>query len=258
MAKRKTAAYVAVVLVAASLFTFLVEWWLCRWPAPHPLSAPLALFTAVTYVTVAVLSGAVSTWFFWFPSGMTSSVSSSLLTIASAIGWIWIPSVALLSKQNSIFAVPIAALAAGVMASGLHKIVRGAAPASNSLDGQWKRRELFTGYLSPAPREMSGFTITVCFYAGFFALLKQSLYAASFLMALCAFLLTWKLMADTAYASANRDTRLHPLLRLAGSASTAVLITMGLLLLGIQRGSRADRSFSLHKRHTSTSGLLSY
>jgi len=76
---------------------------------------------------------------------MTSSVSLSLFTIASAIGWIWIPSVVLLSRQRSIAAVPIAALAASSDASGLRKIVPPSAVISphSLLHGERKERELF-------------------------------------------------------------------------------------------------------------------
>lgn len=237
MGRSRGATHVAVVLVAGSLGAFLVEWLLC-WPGSHPLSPTAAFLKAVTYVSVAVMSGAASTLFFWFRSGMTSSVSLSLFTIASAIGWIWIPSVVLLSRQRSIAAVPIAALAAVVMASGLRKIVPPSAVISTHslLHGERKERELFAEYLHTAPRELDGFIITVCLYGGLFAWHRQSYCAASFLLALCAFLLSWKLRGDGAYVAGNREGRSHAALRLVRATSTAVLITTGLLLLGLLHG----------------------
>jgi hypothetical protein len=83
---------------------------------------------------------------------------------------------------------------------------------------------------------MDGWIIAICWYGGLFALHRHSLCAGSFLVALGAFLLTWKLMSGSASAWGNRENRLHALLRLAKATSTAVLITTGLLLLGLQRG----------------------
>ena len=238
MAQIRAIIYLPVLLVfgsvgAGSVGALVVEWWLCRWPAPHPLSPRAALLTAITYVLAAVLAGAASTWFFWFPLRRVSTVPLSLLIIASAIGWIWIPSVVLLSRQRSIAAVPIAAIAAVVMASGLRKIVP--SRTGTPPDGVWKPRELFADYLNTVPREREGFLIAVCLYGGFFALHKESFCAASFVLAFCAFLLTWALRGDAAYTSGNRENRPQAL-RLARAASTAVVITTGLLLIGVPRG----------------------
>jgi hypothetical protein len=238
MARSRGATYVAAVGVAGSLGTFLVELSLCQWPAPHPLSPTAALFTAATYVSIAVLSGAAINRFLWFPSRMAPSVSLSLFTIASAIGWIWIPSVVLLSRQRSIAAILLAALAAVMMATGLRKIMpagTGVRPHS-SLPGQWKERELFAEYLKTAPREMHSFIIAICWYGGLFAWYRKSFIVASFLMALCAFVLSWKIRGDVPHASESRENQSRAALRLAKATSTAVLVTMGLLLLGLPHG----------------------
>ena len=254
MVRGRAAPHVAVLLFAGSLGAFLVAWLFCRWPPPHPLSPAAAILTAFTYVSIAMLSGAASTGFFWFPSGMASSVSLSLFTIVSAIGWIWVPTVVLLSRQRSMSAVPAAAIAAVVMASGLRKIVPSLAgtTSANLLNGKWKQRELFAAYLDTPPREMDGWIVAVCLYGGLFALHRHSLCAGSFLVALCAFLLTWKVMSGGASAWVNRENRLHALLRLAKATSTAVLITTGLLLLGLQRGvSSGAMDYFAHNRASS-------
>jgi hypothetical protein len=233
MVQNRGATHAAAVLVAGSLGVSIVELWLCRWPSPHPLSPTTAFFNAATYVSVALISGAALTRFCWFRSGMTSSLS--LFTIASATGWIWIPPVVLLSRQRSIAAVPLAALAAVVMARGLRKVVppHPGIPPHSPPPGEWKERELFAEYLNPAPREMDGFIITVWLYVGLFAWHRRSFFATSFVLALCAFLLTWKLRGDGAYASGKVENRKHAALRLARASSTAVLVTTGLLLLGL-------------------------
>lgn len=251
MARSRGATYVAAVLVAGSLGTLLVELSLCQWPAPHPLSPTAALFKAATYVSIAVLSGAAINRFLWFPSRMAPSISLSLFTIASAIGWIWIPSVVLLSRQRSIAAFPIAALAAAMMASGLRKIMPSGTRVRphGALPGQWKERELFAEYLNTAPREMHGFIIAVCLYGGLFAWHRKSFILASFLMALCAFMLSWKIRGDAPRASENRENRSRAALRLARATSTAILVTMGLLLLGLPHGAFSGAmGISAHNR----------
>ena len=252
MVQNKGAKYVALVLVAGSLGVSLVESWLCQWPAPHPLSPRAAVFKALTYVLVAVISGAASTRLFWFRSRMTPSLG--LFTTASATGWIWIPSVVLLSRQRSIAAVPLAALAAVAMARGLRKVVplHSGIPPHSLLPGEWKKRELFADYLNTAPREMDGFIITVWFYAGLFAWHRRSFFATSFLLALCAFLLTWKLRGDSAYASAKAENRKHAALRLARASSTAVLVTAGLLLLALPHGAFSGAMGAYFRDRTSS------
>jgi hypothetical protein len=169
---------------------------------------------------------------------MGSSVSLSLFTIVSAIGWIWVPAVVLLSRQRSISAVPVAAIVAVVMATSVRKILPSltGTTSANPLNKNGEPRELFAAFLDTRPREMDGWIIAACLYGGLFALHWHSLCAGSFLVALGAFLLTWQLMSGGAYAWGNKENRLHAGLRLAKAASTAVLITTGLLLLGLQRG----------------------
>ena len=182
----------------ASLVRWVHSWSSCRsadGPLPT-LSLQRQLFSRPPLTSRwQLLSGAAINRFLWFPSRMAPSVSLSLFTIASAIGWIWIPSVVLLSRQRSIAALPVAALAAVMMASGLRKIMPAGTRVRphSSLPGQWKERELFAEYLNAAPREMHGFIIAVCLYGGLFAWHGKSLLLASFLLALCAFVLSWKL-----------------------------------------------------------------
>ncbi len=238
MTRSRGARYVSAVLVAAALGTLLVELWLCEWPAPHPLSPTAAFSKAAAYVSMAVLSGAAINRLLWFPPRMAPSVSLSQFTIASATGWIWIPSVVLLSRQRSIAAVLLAALAAVTMASGLHKIM----PAGTKvrphslLPGQWKERDLFAEYLNTAPREIHGFLIAVCLYGALFAWRGKLFLPSACLIALCAFMLSWRFTGDDNNASGNQEDRSRAGLRLLRAASTAILVTMGLLLLGLPHG----------------------
>ena len=165
----------------------------------------------------------------WFPPGVAPSVPLSLFTIASAIGWIWIPSVVLLSRQRSVAAVLLAALAAAMMASGLRKII----PAGTRerplalLPGQWEERKLFDEYRNTPPREMHGLLIALCLYGALFAWRGKLFLPSSCLIALCAFMMSWKLRGDDTRASGDKDDQSRHTLRLLTAASTAILVTTG-------------------------------
>ena len=222
MASRRPARYLAVLLVVGSLAVFLVEGLLCRWPPPHPLSATEAILTAISYVFCAVLSGALITRCFWYPSRLASSASLTLFTIASAVGWSWIPCVVLLSRQRSILAVPVAMMVAVAMATGLRRVVASSseAPSRTLLKGESGPPEMFAEFLSNHPRERYGPIIAVCLYAALFALHRNAFSSACFLVALCAFLLTWKLRSDSDDGFVYRESRLNAGLRLARIAAT--------------------------------------
>jgi hypothetical protein len=206
---------------------------------------------ALAYVFCAVLSGAIATWFFWAPSRMSHSSPLSLFALSSAVGWIWIPSVVLLSQQRSIGAVLLGIVGAAIMASGLRRTLVWEAGPLNLPDWKSEKRELFAQSLLNPPRERHAFIIALCIYAAFFALHKRATLAASILLALSAFLLAWKLTLAREYKSENEASKSQAALRLGREASTAVVITMAVLLLGFQRrigsnamdaASAADRS----------------
>ena len=148
--------------------------------------------------------------------------------IASAIGWVWVPAVLLLSRQHSLIAVLLAVIAAVVMAIRVRKLL----PPLNGASS--RPRELFAEFLDTRPREIDGWIIAVCFYAGLFALHGNSLSAGSFLMSVSAFLLTWQLLSGAPNACGSSESRWRAGSRLARAASTAVVVTTVLLLLGFQ------------------------
>jgi hypothetical protein len=237
MGQSKAATYLAVMIGGSSLAVFLVESLLYQWHALHPLSPTAAFFMAAIHVLIAVLSGVATTCLFWFRSGIGSSVSLILFAIVSAIGWIWVPTIVLLSRHHSISAVPVAAIVAMVMASSVRKILPSLSgtTSANPLYKNGEPRKLFTALLDTHPREMDGWIIATCLYGELFALHRHSLCAGSFLAALGAFLLTWQLMSRGANARVNDGNRFHGS-RLAKATSIAVVITTGLLRSGFQRG----------------------
>jgi hypothetical protein len=237
MGQSKAATYRAVMIAGSSLAVFLAESLLCLSHALHPLSLTAAFFMAAMHVLISVLSGVTITCLFWFRSGIGTSVSLILFAIVSAIGWIWVPTIVLLARNYSVSAVPVAAIAAVVMAISVRKILPSldGAASANPFNENGEPRELFAAFLNTRPREIDGWIIATCLYGGPFALHLHSLCAGSFLVALGAFLLTWQLMSGGTNAWGNNNNRLRAGSRLARAASIAVMVTMALLLSGFRR-----------------------
>ena len=236
MGRRRAGTYLGVLIVAGSLTSLVAECLLCQWPSAHSLSLAAAFLAALAYVSAAVLSGLAATWLFWAPSRMNPSSSLSLFALTSAVGWIWIPSVVLLSRQRSIGAALVGAMGAALMAIGLRKALTPDAPTLHPAGWKTEGRELFTQSLLTPSREGHAFFIALCIYGGFYALHKHAFLVASILLALCTFLLAWKSTFASEWPPENKGSQSRPALRLAREGLTAVLLTTAVLLLRFQHG----------------------
>ncbi len=236
MGRRRAGTYLGVLIVAGSLTSLVAECLLCQWPAAHSLSLGGAFLAALTYVSAAVLSGLAATRLFWAPSRMRASSSLILFALTSAVGWIWIPSVVLLSRQRSIGAALVGAMGAALMATGLRKALTPDAATLHRAGWKPEGRELFTQSLLTPSREGHAFFIALCIYGGFYALHKHAFLVASILLALCTFLLAWKSTLASEWPPENRESRSRPALRLLREGLTAILLTTAVLLLDFQRG----------------------
>ena len=186
MGRRRAGTYLGFLIIAGSLTSLVANACSAYGLPVHALSLAAAFLAALAYVSAAVLSGLAATWFFWGPSRMSPSSSLSLFALTSAVGWIWIPSVVLLSRQGSIAAALLGAMGAALMAIGLGKVLTpDAATLRNSSGWRTEARELFAQSLLTPPREGHAFIIALCIYAGFFALRRHAILAASILLALC-------------------------------------------------------------------------
>ena len=234
MGRRKATAY-SVLIVAGSLASLVAGFFVCRWLAPHSVG-PIFL-TSFAYVLAVVLAGVVGTCIFWTWSRTDTSPSLILFVLTSAVGWVWVPCVLLLSRQNSIGAVLAGTMAAAVMAPGLRKIAISDAGTRRDNSPGWKpeERELFAQSLYTAPRERIALFLSVCIYAGFFALHSNEVLTASILLALCTFLLAWKLTLPSDGTLETSASKSRAAVRLVREGSVAVLFTFAVLLLGFQR-----------------------
>ena len=238
MGRRRAGTYLGVLIVAGVLTSVVAELLLCLWTAVRSPSLTVAFLASIAYVFAAVLSGVAATWLVWSPSRMNPPLSFRFFALTGALGWIWIPSVVLLSRRGSVGAALLGVMGAAIMASGLKRIlVSDAGPIDQNSPG-WKTegRELFAQSLLNPPRDEHALVIAFCIYAAFYAWQKHATLTASILLALCAFLLAWKLTLARDYTLENKASRSRAALRLTREAFTAVVITMAVLLMGLQHG----------------------
>ena len=145
MGRRRAGTYLGVLIVAGVLTSVVAELLLCLWTAVRSPSLTVAFLASIAYVFAAVLSGVAATWLVWSPSRMNPPLSFRFFALTGALGWIWIPSVVLLSRRGSIGAALLGVMGAAIMASGLKRIlVSDAGPIDQNSPG-WKTegRELF-------------------------------------------------------------------------------------------------------------------
>jgi hypothetical protein len=229
-------------LVNAAIAAFL----LFRLPTSHAPSLRSLLIRAFIYVAGAVLAGMGGARFYWnrssTPFRFDPPLSFRLFVLVNAAAWVWVPSIALLSRQDSPAAAALSALGAALLAKGLRRIIPSAAgplhpqgPATNS-----EGRELFAETLRTAPREAHGYVIALCLYATGYFLINHFYLNAGAPLALAAFLFTWKLTLEPTPASAPTNTSTRAALRLTSFTTAAVLVTLFVLLYGIGHRNRVD------------------
>ncbi len=245
-----TKTFIGLPIIAGLVNSLIAAFLLCRLPDSHAPSLVALLVRAVIYISIATLAGMAGARFYWNRSsvayGPEVPLSFGLFAVVNAAGWVWVPSVVLLSREDSLVSPALAMLGSVIFARGLRKII----PAADGFDHEntsgYDQRELFAESLRTPPREAHAYAIAVCLYAAVFALNKHETFDASGLLALCAFVCAWKLIL--APAASNVDTRestAGAASQLARNTLAAVLITTFALFSGVDRRDRASAALAL-------------
>ena len=218
-------------LVAAGLINALiVSLLLCITPKSHVPSLARLLVRAFIYVAVVTLSGVVGSWLYWrrftIPSRSDAPFCFSLFTITNSTGWVWVPSIVLLWRQDSPVIVLMAAVSTAILTAGLRKTIPSDSPILPSA-----KREIFAESLQTPPREATAYVIAVCIYLAGYALHDRSDLAAGALLSFCTFLAAWKLTLVPEVKQKNTQA----IRRLAPIALSAVLVTFLVLLVGVSQ-----------------------
>lgn len=226
---------VAAGLVNAMIAAFL----LCRLPDAQAPSLASLLMRAIVYVTVGALAGIGGTWLYWkspsSPFREEAPLPFSLFAAASAAGWVWAPSMALLSEQFSPAVAFVAMTGALAIAPGLRNatsfvVVTAGRRALTSSDSNLG---LFSEALTRPPISPYGYLIAATLYASGWALAAHANLLAAATLAGGAFLFSWhRTVAPAPPLDADREMQ-RAIRRLAAVALPAVLVTLWALLNGV-------------------------
>jgi hypothetical protein len=226
-------------MVAAGLLNALIAGFLfCRLPDVHAPTITALFVRASIYVTLGALAGFAATWFYWnSPSSPFKShppVPLPIFSLVCASAWIWIPAMVIFYDQVSRATAPIAMIGAFLLGTGLRRATFSTlTPHQPSARNRPEHFELFAESLYRPPLERFGYVIALGLFAGAYALIEQSLFAATALLGIISFLFAWKnthVRSDRLEAEQESE---RAVLRLVCAALPAVLVTMWALLEGV-------------------------
>ena len=256
-------AFVCFLVLAGSLSSLIAALLFCRLPSSHRSHTPslaALFFRAFIYVCIGAATGGAGAWYYWrrfsSPFKPNLPLSFGLLALTNAAGWVWVPSVVLLIRQDSPATAAVAVIVAAIAATGLRKNLSAATVPldRDSSAPESEETELFAESLRTPPRKAPPYVIAVCIYAAAFALFGRENLTASAPLALGTFLFAWELTLAPDYTSDSTKRNTRAALRLTCAALPAVLVTLFALLVGV---AHRDHSGTIAYAHVSPSGYVS-
>jgi hypothetical protein len=267
-------------LVGAGLLNSLIAAFLfLRLPDAHTPTLTSLIDRASVFVLVGALAGTIGAWYYWrrpaSPFRANPPIPFHLFALSSAAGWVWVPAVVLLSREDSPVTCPVAVLGAALLAFALRKVISPAAllhprAASPPIED----RELFAATLRTPPRQLSGYILALCIYAASYDLFKGWMLDAAAMLAVCAFFFFWQLTLAPSGPIDSRRQSIRAARRLVIVVPPAILVTLFALLYGVEHRNQvevaaaaaqassqaqADSSRQAHPIHqASTSGVFGY
>jgi hypothetical protein len=222
-------------LIAAFLFLHL--------PDAHTPTLTSLVVRASIFVLAGALAGTAGSWYYWrrpaSPFLLNPPIPFHLFALSSAAGWIWVPAVVLLSREDSPLTCPIALLGAALLAFALRKVIPFAAILLHSRP-PIEDRELFAATLRTPPRQLSGYILALSIYAASYDLINGWILDAAAMLAACAFLFVWQLtLAPSGPIDSGRQS-IRAARRLAIAVPLAILITLFALLYGVEHRNQAE------------------
>jgi hypothetical protein len=232
---------------------------ICRLPPAHTPSIGSLAARATIYVAVGAVAGMAGIYLYWnspsSPFRAAPPLPFSLCALASAAGWIWVPSMVIFSEQLSADTALVGAIGAFLVAAALRHATSflfapvPSAPSHFETD----EGELFAESLYRAPREVHGYVIAICLYGAGWALATRSNYTACTLLALDASLFAWKrTFAPDQQLDTGREYK-RAALRLALVFIPAVLVTIWSLIDGVEHRNCLEANAAAQSRENAQS-----
>jgi len=211
----------------SALFACLL---LCRMPGIHGVVNAKLVVEALVYVGMAALAGAGGTALYWNSSDspFTSNppLSFDRFALVTAASWVWVPVAFLLVVHHSPAAPFAIALGAASLAAGL----RGAIPEPIIPEAPVKG--MFEGALRTGCRDWNGLLIAVCVATAAWAFSRGLSLPAAIPLATAGFVFAWKYRIAPADSADNAQVIRRDLVKLCGTAMTAVLVTLAVMVFG--------------------------
>jgi len=154
--------------IAGVLNSLIAAFLFLRLPPPQSPSLSALLLRSSLYVGVTILAGMAGAWFYWRRCSAHFNsdppLSFTLFALTNAAGWVWVPSVVFLSRQDSFVTAIMASFGAAIIATGLRKLT----PPTmgifqlQPLASESEPGELFAQSLRTVPREAYGYVLCYC------------------------------------------------------------------------------------------------
>jgi len=257
-AQSGTMRYFGFIVVAGLLNSLIAAFLFLHLPDAHAPTLTTLVVRASIFVLVGALAGTAGAWYYWrrpaSPFLVDPPIPFRLFALASAAGWVWVPAIVLLSREDSPVTCPVAVLGAALLANALRQAIPSRAllfPASESLH-PFHDQPLFAATLRTAPREVHGYLLALGLYIAGYELVNGWILDAGGMLALCAFLFVWKWTLEPGAAPGDkhhsskqtaRATR-----RVALILVPAVLVTLFALLYGVGHRNRLEAIASAQSR----------
>jgi hypothetical protein len=174
----------------------VVALFLCHLPQAQTLTWRALFLRSVAYVAVTVGAGIAEVWFFLYMLETKHAVGPALVAKTVGAGWAFLPCVALLLREQSARALPVAVIASAVTAVSLRRLFPAPTDAGevSSLDaGVVETGELRSLY--GLPKEVTHpwrmVAISVGVQAAVIDAFRRELLTACVLLGSCVFALAW-------------------------------------------------------------------
>lgn len=215
-------------LLTGVLDVLAAAYLLSRIPKSAAAGLDKVLLLTLVYVVLALSAGAAGCLLYWRPSEVRRYRFLTLLMVASAASWVWLPAVVLFCLEGSLWAIPLLIIAAVVLAAGVRPL---ALAEDRGTAFEAIPSELFARTLQPIPRDTKPLKLTLCIYGAGFALKEGDIFIAALLLAICAFTATWQLIFPENDPVSSGERRRRAVARLLWHLFPAIPITFFALLL---------------------------
>src|ERR1019366_6209928 len=117
--------FFALMVIAGLINAMIAAFLLCRLPESNAPTLTSVFARAIEYVAVGALTGVVGAWVYWkspsSPFRAHPPIPFPLFALVCAAGWVWVPSMMILSEQISPGTAAVAVVGAILLATGLRK-----------------------------------------------------------------------------------------------------------------------------------------